>query len=119
MTAGVDGSPSRPRVFLAGEVASARRPHLSLPAVTDALPENAMRKSWRVGRRCRVAHLLPLQFAPRSTRNGEGKNDLGCAAAQPYHLEQAEKVGGCAAFPDAAPATSVTKWTCHGWLCIG
>jgi hypothetical protein len=32
-----EGGPSRPRVFLAVAVASARRPYLSRPAVTNAL----------------------------------------------------------------------------------
>ena len=40
MAEGRDESPSRPRVFLAEAVASARRPYVSHPAVTDALEKN-------------------------------------------------------------------------------
>jgi hypothetical protein len=39
VTDGRDGSPSGPRVVLARAVASARRPYLSLPAVTEALQQ--------------------------------------------------------------------------------
>ena len=74
VTDGRDGSPSRPRVFLAGEVASARRPYLSHPAVTDAL-------HWKSALRTRKCQMFGKpQAVKKKPGEGTGLTKYECSA---------------------------------------